>query len=77
MTTLDGATTLDSTYFILPASTAICVQLQSTLDLSQQTVNEIVDIRCSNSTPAGCLAISASLIAISVDALSGPAARPS
>jgi hypothetical protein len=69
MTTLDGATTLDITSF---GALSMCVPLQSTLDLSQPNVNEIVDIRCAASA-AGSV-ISASLIAIPVDALSHAAA---
>jgi hypothetical protein len=50
------------------------VALQSTLDLSQSSTNEIVDIRCA--AIAGGSFSFASLIAIPVDALSGPAAPP-
>lgn len=75
MTTLDGATTLDSTVFIISAGlfpVEATGPLQSTLDLSQTSVNDIVDIRCVAAIPA--TAASASLIAIPVDALSGPVA---
>jgi hypothetical protein len=71
MTTLDGATTLDTTTF---SALTMCVPLQSTLNLSQPEVNEIVDIRCA--AIAGGSFSFASLIAIPVDALSGPAAPP-
>lgn len=71
ITTLDGATTLASTTFPLAGST--CVPVQSTLDLSQPTANEIVDIRCS--AVRGTVS-AASLIAIPVDALSHAAAPP-
>ena len=89
MTTLDGATTSD---VVAPGllevphkqsySTAfagVCMPLQSTLNLNQPNVNEIVDIRVSASSPtqAAIQVSGASLIAISVDALSGPAAPPS
>jgi hypothetical protein len=50
-----------------------CVPLQSTLNLSQPTANEIVDIRCAMASGD---AQGASLIAIPVDALSGPAPPP-
>jgi hypothetical protein len=85
MTTLDGATTLDvispSPLQVLPRAgyggtvvTGVCVPLQSTLNLKQPNVNEIVDIRVSatdNTQVSG-----ASLIAIPVDGLSGPAGPP-
>jgi hypothetical protein len=67
MTTLDGATALDTTMFAIGASLGTCVPLQSTLDLSQPTTNQIVDIRCSMSN--GTVS-DVSLIAIPVDALS-------
>jgi hypothetical protein len=72
MTTLDGATLLDVSPYGPAAS--MSVALQSTLDLSQSNVNEIVDIRCQ--TSAAAVAVYASLIAIPVDALSGPAGPP-
>ncbi len=81
MTTLDGATTLDSTTFQIGSSYGITVPLQSTLDLSQPTADAIVDIRCElgvvtvNSAVIGGME-SASLIAIPVDALSQAAAPP-
>lgn len=73
MTTLDGATTLATTTFELGGATGTCVPVQSTLDLSQPTADEVVDIRCSamNGTVTA-----ASLIAIPVDALSHAAAPP-
>ena len=74
MTTLDGATALDSFSFNIgayPLST--CVPLQSTLDLSQPDTNEIVDIRCAMTNGS---AYNASLIAIPVDALSEAAVPP-
>jgi hypothetical protein len=88
MTTLDGATTLDTANIAMgptgatppqPLQNTICVPLQSTLNLSQPNVNEIVDIRCVISVAAGQMAAAswASLIAIPVDALSGPVAPPS
>jgi hypothetical protein len=73
MTTLDGATILvNSTYSNVET---IIVPLQSTLNLSQANVNEIVDIRCANS--AAAFAMSTSLIAIPVDALSGSVTQSS
>jgi hypothetical protein len=81
MTTLDGATTLDSTTFQIGIGYGTSVPLQSTLDLSQPTADQIVDIRCAldvgttnNAVIGG--ATSASLIAIPVDALSEAAAPP-
>jgi hypothetical protein len=73
MTTLDGATTLASSNYGPAAS--MSVALQSTLNLSQSNVNEIVDIRCL--TQLAAQAAFASLIAIPVDALSGSAGPPS
>jgi hypothetical protein len=69
MTTLDGVTTLDNAVLGLASGGQVSVSLQSTLDLSQPSTNEIVDIRCS--TAQGHVT-TASLIAIPVDALSGP-----
>jgi len=69
MTTLDGGTALDPAGFTVGVGSSVSVSLQSTLDLSQPSTNEIVDIRCST---ANGTATSASLIAIPVDALSGP-----
>jgi hypothetical protein len=73
VTTLDGATALDSTIFPLSGGTSTCVPLQSTLNLSQPTADEIVDIRCAM---ANGLVVAASLIAIPVDGLSQAAAPP-
>jgi hypothetical protein len=70
MTTFDGATPLDGAGFEVAAPAGeVAVSLQSGLDLSNPTQNEIVDIRCST---ANATATTASLIAIQVDALSGP-----
>jgi hypothetical protein len=71
MTTLDGATVLDIAGFSFAPAGLVTVPLQSTLDLSHTDTNEIVDIRCitANGTVSDF-----SLIAIPVDALSGPAA---
>jgi hypothetical protein len=72
MTTFDGATALDVAGFtFFAAGGVVSVSLQGTLDLSSAATNEIVDIRCST---ANGTAINSSLIAIPVDALSGPAA---
>jgi hypothetical protein len=68
MATLDGATTLDSAGCSLAVGGAASVSPQGTLNLSQTNENEIVDIRCST---ANGTAFQASLIAITVDALSG------
>ncbi len=72
MTTLDGGTSLDAAEFSVGAASGpnvVSVSLQSTLDLSQPNTNEIVDIRCGTASGTATLA---SLIAIPVDALSGP-----
>jgi hypothetical protein len=74
MTTLDGANTLDRVILGLGGSMSIGVSLQSTLDLSQASANEIVDLRCA--LPGTGHALDASLIAIPVDALSGSVLPP-
>jgi hypothetical protein len=80
LTTLDGATRLDFCESFFAGMT--CLSLQSTLDVSQPNANQVVDLRCE--LPSGVAgepfagsAQFASLIAISVDALSGPVAPPS
>jgi hypothetical protein len=70
MTTLDGGTVLDEALVAVPAgpnANMVCVTLQGFLSPSLAGQNEIVDLRCSSN----CTANSCSLIAISVDALSG------
>ena len=80
LTTLDGATQLDFLEVIQSGLTA--VSLQCTLDVSQPNANQVVDLRCmlaeaiEGETFAGSAQF-ASLIAIQVDALSGPVAPPS
>lgn len=69
MTTLDGATTTDVAEFYLGVSGLVTLSLQSTLNLGLANTNEVVDIRCFG---ASGTATYASLIAIPVDALSGP-----
>jgi hypothetical protein len=70
MTTLDGATVLDEALVTVPPganANMVCVTLQGFLSPSSSGQNEIVDLRCSSN----CTANSCSLIASSVDALSG------
>jgi hypothetical protein len=71
LSTLDGATVLDEALVsVAPgvAANQVCVALQGTLNVTAPSQNEIVDIRCAslNATANSC-----SLIAISVDQLSG------
>ena len=73
LTTLDGATVLDEALIGIPPGAAgnmACVTVQGFLNLSLPGDNEIVDIRCASGGP-NVTAYSCSLIAISVDQLSG------
>jgi hypothetical protein len=75
LTTLDGATVLDSVIVTVPTGGgSVCTALQGTLNVSAPNSNEIVDIRCAslNATAlSGASANSCSLMVISVDQLSG------
>jgi hypothetical protein len=77
MTTSDGATVLDqSPVLVSPVgqlSGGVCISLQGVLDLTSPTENNIVDIRCQQLANLGsAVANDSKLVAISVDALSGP-----
>jgi hypothetical protein len=77
MTTSDGATVLDqSPVLVSPVgqlSGGVCISLQGVLDLTSPTENNIVDIRCQQLANLGsAIANDSKLVAISVDALSGP-----
>jgi hypothetical protein len=67
LTTLDGATVLDQVG-VTAAGGKLCIALQGTLNVTAPNSNEIVDIRCSGIQG---VAERCSLIAISVDQLSG------
>jgi hypothetical protein len=74
ITTLDGATVLDQSDFVVSTGSAIagnevCVSLQAPLDLTNPTENEIVDIRC-QASGGNAGANFARLYAIPVDAIS-------
>jgi hypothetical protein len=81
LTTLDRATRLDFCESI--SSGIVCFSLQCTLDVSQSNANQVVALRCGvppsgiEGDPVDGSAQFASLIAIQVDALSGPVAPPS
>ena len=77
MTTSDGATVLDQSPVLVSnlgqLNGGVCISLQGVLDLTNPTENEIVDIRCLQLANLGsATANDSKLVAISVDALSGP-----
>ena len=71
LTTLDGATVLDEVDVVFaPSIGQVCIALQGTLNVTATNSNEIVDIRILSGNGFG-QALFCSLIAISVDQLSG------
>jgi hypothetical protein len=71
LTTLDGATVLDTTSVAAPPGSA-CLSLLGHVDTAASTANEIVDIRVST---GALTTISGTLFALSVDVVT-PAATP-